>query len=447
MSVAGAFIVPHPPIIFQEIGRGNEQRIQRTIDAYRKVSGEAAAMLPETVVILSPHSVMYRDYFHISPGAGACGDFRQFGERELSLRADYDEEFVRELERLARDEELPAGTRGEGDAQLDHGTMIPLRFLQEQMTNFKIVRIGLSGLPLRMHFRLGKCIARAAQNLGRRIVVIASGDLSHCLMDTGPYGYTKEGPEYDQRVTDVMARGSLGELFDFTEEFCERAGECGHRSFCIMAGCLAGKPLKSELLSYEGPFGVGYGVASFQDAYVALARQSLEYYVNSGEMLPLPEGLPEEMLSRRAGVFVSLKKDGDLRGCIGTISPCQKNIAMEIIENAVSAGVYDPRFPPVKRSELSQLICSVDVLSEPEPIVSADELDVKRYGVIVSKGRRRGLLLPNLEGVDTVEQQISIALQKAGIYDDVYPFLQNGGGRFGEPLPFQMERFEVVRHY
>ena len=130
-------------------------------------------------------------------------------------------------------------------------------------------------------------------------------------------------------------------------------------------------------------------------------------------------------------MFVSLKKDGRLRGCIGTISPTKSSIAKEIITNAVSAGTGDPRFDPVREEELDDLVYSVDVLGEPEDIKSKDELDVVKYGVIVSKGSRRGLLLPNLEGVDTVEKQIEIALQKAGIAADAN---------------YEMQRFEVVRH-
>ena len=131
-------------------------------------------------------------------------------------------------------------------------------------------------------------------------------------------------------------------------------------------------------------------------------------------------------------MFVSLHKDGRLRGCIGTIEPVRGCIAEEIIENAISAATRDPRFPPVQENELDALEISVDVLSSPEKINSKDELDVKRYGVIVSKGRRRGLLLPNLDGVDTVDRQVAIALQKAGLSE-----WETGYG---------LERFEVVRH-
>src|SRR5690606_7601218 len=119
-------------------------------------------------------------------------------------------------------------------------------------------------------------------------------------------------------------------------------------------------------------------------------------YIKSGRPVGIPDNLPEEMIKNRAGVFVSLKKYGQLRGCIGTISPITDSIAQEIIRNAISAGVEDPRFPPVGEEELDELDYSVDVLSEAEPINSVDELDVYRYGVIVSSGRKRGLLLPNL---------------------------------------------------
>lgn len=432
MAVVGAFVLPHPPLILAEIGRGKERGIQKTVDAFEEAAREVAGMHPETVVILSPHSVMYRDYLHVSPGVGAKGDFSAFGYPELEFRGTYDEEFVSLLCKKAKEWGIAAGVEGEREPELDHGTMIPLSFLQKEIERFQIVRIGIAGLSFEAHFRFGECIAEVAEELERRMVVIASGDLSHCLLDRGPYGYTKEGPEYDKRITEIFERGAFEQLFEFTEEFCAQAGECGHRAFCMMAGCLSGKTLRPRLLSYEGPFGVGYGVASFVDAYVALARESLSYYLEHGYEMPVPDDVPEEMSEKRAGVFVSLKKNGELRGCVGTIQGVQSDVAHEIVENAVSAGIYDPRFPQVKQHELKEIICTVDVLGDAEPVSSKEMLDVKRYGVIVSLGRRKGLLLPNLEGVDTVEEQIRIALRKAGI---------------DEEERYSMERFEVVRHY
>lgn len=162
MAVAGAFIVPHPPLILPDIGRGEERRIQKTIDSYREIAKEAAAMHPETVVILSPHSVMYRDYFHISPGTRAKGDFGLYGYPELQIGGTYDTEFVAELCGLAEEKNIAAGTEGERGRELDHATMIPLYFLNREMKDYKMVRIGLSGLPFEEHFRLGRCIAETA---------------------------------------------------------------------------------------------------------------------------------------------------------------------------------------------------------------------------------------------------------------------------------------------
>jgi AmmeMemoRadiSam system protein A len=163
---------------------------------------------------------------------------------------------------------------------------------------------------------------------------------------------------------------------------------------------------------------------------VALARRTIERFVCDGIILSPPEILSDEM-KQRAGTFVSLHRGGELRGCIGTIEPACANVAAEIIANAISAATRDPRFPPMDRKELADLDISVDVLTEPEPVSSLEELDPKRYGVIVQKGSRRGLLLPNLEGVDTARQQVEIALRKAWIESD---------------QPYQMYRFEVIRY-
>lgn len=460
MSIAGAFILPHPPIILPQIGKGQERKINKTIAAYREIARRIAALRPETIVVTSPHAVMYADYFHISPGGCASGDMHRFGAKDVTVTARYDEEFVSALTQAAGSAGLPAGTMGERDKALDHGTVIPLSFVNERYQDYKLVRIGLSGLGPVEHYRLGQSIAETANRLCRRVAVIASGDLSHKLLEDGPYGFAPEGPQFDEQVTEAMAQGDFSRFLRFPEAFCDNAAECGLRSFQVMAGALDGISVKAELLSYEGPFGVGYGVAAFapqgpdekrrfairyleeerakleeikshEDAYVRLARLSLETYVRTGRRASCPAGLPGELTGSRAGVFVSLKKHGRLRGCIGTISPVTDSVSEEILRNAVCAGCEDPRFDPVRPGELDELVYSVDVLGPPEPADSPKDLDAQRYGVIVTNGVRRGLLLPNLDGVDTVEQQIGIAKQKAGI---------------GPEESCRLERFEVVRH-
>ncbi len=461
MPVVGAIMVPHPPIILPEVGRGEEKRISATDKAYRRAAAFLAELEPETIVLISPHSVMYADYFHISPGKSAVGDMRQFRAPQVMIQVDYDPDFAVALARTAERTGFPAGMLGERNAELDHGSLIPLYYVNQFCRNYRLVRVGLSGLPLTDHYRLGQMIGQTADALKRRVAVIGSGDLSHKLRADGPYGLAREGPLYDERIMDVMGRADFDELFDFDESFCEKAAECGHRSFCIMAGALDGMSVETEKLSHEGPFGVGYGICTYrvtgedrtryaletwkqrqnakleekrrnEDAYVRLARTAVNTWITEGRRPELPSGLPDEMFCERAGVFVSLHKDGQLRGCIGTIEAARRNIADEIIENGISAATRDPRFRAVQPNELEALEISVDVLGMPEKIRSKDELDVKRYGVIVSKGHRRGLLLPNLDGVDSVDEQVSIALKKAGLSE--------------REKNYEMERFEVVRH-
>lgn len=465
MPVVAAFVVPHPPLAVPGVGRGRERGIARTVAAYEEVARRVASLRPDTVVISSPHSTLYADYFHVSPGAGASGTFAQFGDAEDGLEVRYDRELVRALERVAHERGIPLGTRGERDRALDWGVLVPLHFLSRHSTGYEVVRLGLSGLSPLEHYRVGECVQRAARDLGRRVVYVASGDLSHKLSAEGPYGFAPEGSEFDEAVCAALAEGDLLGLLTIDQRLCDRAAECGLRSFQIMAGALDGTPVRSELLSYEGPFGVGYAVAALEptgaegsseerrlgaayegwrrqemrrvrageDPYVRLAREALESWVRLGRRLgPSVERLPE-LASRRAGAFVSLKKDGRLRGCMGTISPTRGSLAEEIAENAVMAGCHDPRFPPVREHELDEIAYDVDVLGEAEEVEGPEDLDPARYGVIVSApGGRRGLLLPDLDGVDTVEEQLSIAARKGGI-----DLLEEG---------VRLERFEVVRH-
>ena len=461
MSVLGAIMVPHPPILLPEVGGEEAKALAATAAAYERAAAFAAALRPDTVVVASPHSVVYADYFHISPGESARGDMGQFRAPQLRFRAVYDAAFVTALSARCERAGIPAGTLGERSPALDHGTMIPLYYLDRFWRDYKLVRIGLSGLSLAAHYRLGQMIRETADALDRRVLFIGSGDLSHKLKEDGPYGFAAEGPVYDERIMDVMGRAAFDELLTFDESFCEKAAECGHRSFCMLAGALDGARLETERLSHEGTFGVGYGICTYrvagddpdrrllarwearqraalrekrarEDAFVRLARAVIEAWIGARKKLPLPADLPAELLDRRAGVFVSLHREGRLRGCIGTIRPVRGSIAEEIAANAVSAATEDPRFPPVGPEELESLEISVDVLSAPEEIASRAELDVKRYGVVVSKGSRSGLLLPDLDGVDTVDEQVSIALRKAGI-----PERERG---------VRLERFEVVRH-
>ena len=431
-----AYIMPHPPIARPEVGQGREKEIQNTLDAYRKASQMIAEDAPETIVVISPHSIVYQDAFYIADGKRWQGDLSQFDAKEVSLDLENDLELAKEVMNLCKEKKIPFVFDERKNNKFDHGSVVPLAFIHESYKNFKVLRISPSFLPNSTLVEMGSLIERAAAHIGRKITFLASGDLSHRLKKDGPYGFVKEGPVFDEKVTEAMKKCDFKAFQDFDEGFLEMAAQCGLPGFIMMSGALQNYKVTSEFLSYEGTFGVGYAVCAFKirDQYIRLAQKSLEHFIKTGKKLVLTDDekkeMPPFMFSNKAGCFVSLKKHGDLRGCIGTIYPTQKSIADEVINMAIEAGTRDPRFYPVKENELPDLVYDVDVLYPPEP-ATKDQLDVKKYGVIVSTNNKRGLLLPNLEGVDTVDYQLAIACQKAGI-------------RSSEA--YEIERFLVERH-
>lgn len=459
MSILASFIVPHPPLIIPNIGKGSEKQVSKTISAYKEIAKQIATLNPETIIISSPHAPMYSDCFYISNSPTLTGNLANFGAKEISFTEEVDTKLVDEISSLAQKYHFPA-SKDIPSVPLDHGTMIPLYFIREELPKCLIVVIGLSTLPLITNYQMGTIIKEAVNNLNRNVVYIASGDLSHKLQEYGPYGFATEGPIYDKKIMDICRTSNFYELLTFKSSFLEKAAECGHRSFTIMAGCFDGQEIESNVLSHEDITGVGYGVCSLypketnpnrrflkkylqeeslrlekirkkSDSYVNLAFESLKYYFDTKQKMSIPPNLPEEMLTNKAGVFVSLYKFDTLRGCIGTILPTTNTIAEEIINNSLSAALNDYRFPPLTKEELKWLNISVYILKEPEPISSLDMLDVHKYGIIVTHGLKRGVLLPDLDGVDTIKKQIAIAKEKASIKPNE---------------DCKIERFEVIKH-
>jgi len=428
-----AYIMPHPPIARPSVGRGEEKKIQNTLDAYRKASEMIREDAPETIVVISPHNLMYRDAFYIAKGTKYRESLAQFGAPGDCLELDYDTELSDEIAKLFEENGIPAVYDERGEGRPDHGTAVPLLFVNEAYSRYRVVRIAPCLLENEDLLLAGQLIERAAAHVGRKMVFLASGDLSHKLKKDGPYGLAPEGPEFDAQITRAMRNGDLEAFCGFDDEFLDCAAECGLPGFIMMAGALSDYEIFPDFLSYEGTFGVGYAICAYRcrDRYVKLAEESVGTFVRTGRTMRVPKGLPASMTETEAGVFVSIhKKNGDLRGCIGTILPCYSCVAEEVIRLAVEACSADPRFAPVREDELDGLEINVDVLSTPEP-AERNMLDAKRYGVIVTSGYRRGLLLPDLEGVDTPEEQIDISLRKAGIFP-------------GEP--YSIERFTVERH-
>ena len=468
MSILGSFILPHPPIMLAQVGGAETAKVEKTISAVRQISQNIAAMKPETVIIISPHGPLFSDAITISAEPRLVGNMKKFNAPQVKIDIENDLELVERIALLANSEGIHCFPITEEskikygfEQGVDHGTMVPLYFINNEMKDFKIVNITYSFFPNETHYRFGTVIRQAIEQIDRKTVIIASGDLSHRLSNDAPSGYDKRGAEFDNIFTQQIAEGTIEKLIELPHSFVEGAGVCALRSTIILFGCLDGCKTTGKVYSYEGPFGVGYCTAQIfaencieksdileklfknkrkkineirtkEDPYVKLARTTLENYVRGNDDDDISKNVIPEMLNEKAGTFVSIKKAGQLRGCIGTIKATQDSIALEIVFNAISAGQRDPRFSPVTQNELDDLVYSVDILKEPQPIESKEELDVYKYGVIVRKGGRSGLLLPNLEGIDNVDEQIKIALNKAGI---------------SPQEDYKMERFEVIRHY
>ena len=434
-----AYILPHPPIAIPEVGGDEIKKIDATEKAFDKAAKDIAAYDPETIVVISPHNNMYRDAFYIAKGIGGEGNLARFNAPKPSVYYEYDTELCEEIVKLAEEFGIPVAYSEDGADIIDHGTVVPLYYVnREYRVNktapYRIVRIAPSLLSDSVLYDMGYLIERAVAHVGRRAVIIASGDLSHKLKEDGPYGYIKEGPEFDEAVTDVMKSGKLEDFTEIDKDVNELSANCGYPGFVMLAGALQDYKVTSDFLSYEGTFGVGYGICIFdcENWYVKLAKASLEKFVRTHQKLSRDEAaeFPDFLRKEQAGVFVCIKKKGRLRGCIGTILPSYDDTFEETCALAISAGTADPRFPQVTERELSELEYTVDVMGEPEP-ATRECLDEKRYGVIVSAGHRRGLLLPNLEGVDSVEEQIEISCKKGGIDPDE---------------DYTIERFVVERH-
>lgn len=466
-NIVGAYLLPHPPIMIEQIGGRESQKVSETISSLQKVSKKIAAQSPDTIIIITPHGPMFGDAMTFAMEETHIGSFSRFGASGLKYEFGNDlilaDRIMEEADKegvycIPFTKEMAKTYRT--SYELDHGALVPLHFIGKDNKSVNLIHITYSGLSIPDHYKLGIAIRRAICSSNRDVVIIASGDLSHRLTHNAPAGYDERGKEYDKHLLDIVKRGDVKSFLSIDKKFIEAAGECAYRSVAVLYGCFDKCNLKGDVFSYEGPFGVGYGVAEItwsdcdntisclneynkktkeainnirknENPYIRLARLTLENKVKHNEKTDIPHDIPKELLEKRAGVFVSLKKNGELRGCIGTIKPTTKSIAEEIMQNAISAGLNDPRFAPVEEWELEQLIYSIDVLGEAEKISSKGLLDPQNYGVIVRKGYRTGLLLPNLDGVDTVEEQLSIALRKAGIR---------------ETENYEIERFQVIRH-
>lgn len=443
------YFLPHPPILVKEIGMGRENICKKTLDSLEMVAKEVYEYKPEVIIVISPHAPIYPSAIFINKSEVLYGDFGNYATH-LTFKFSNAIDLVNRIIDLSSHENVPIVDRYiTEDIELDHGVLVPLYFLTKYYKNCSLVHTTFAFIDDIKLYKYGLILRKASEELSKKVLIVASGDLSHRLLKVGgTYPYAEEGPIFDEQFVKKLGDNDLLGAFKIDKKIADKAGECGFRSFKVLLGFFDEYEVKTTVYSYEGPFGVGYCVAKFEaenqsaslfdlinrkDIYIRLAKDVVEYYVKNKKIIgTIPHYVDNRMLTQKAGVFVSIKKNGKLRGCIGTILPTEENIAKEIIRNAIMSATQDPRFYPITEDELNDLTYSVDILGQPEKVSTKEELDPKKYGVIVSRGYKKGLLLPDLEGVNTVDEQLMIACQKAGI------------DYFTEE--FEIERFTVERH-
>ena len=482
MYLKGIGIASHPPAIVPEVGGGRELLAEKTVRGIRDLALKVAGAKPKTIVLITPHGNVFQDGVAVVYETKISGDLAAFGAPQVRLEKDCDMGMLDEMNRRFAQNDCEAIFLNETSAKtfnidrnLDYGSLVPLYFIEKYYRDYKIVHLTIGELSLIELFRIGRVLREAIEANGRDAVILCSADLSHCHRDEGPYSYHPMGQVFDETVTQAIREKDYYKILTLSPDIYEPAGQCGLRPMVMTLGATDSIKTHAELFSYEAPFGVGYLSAwidfaleeedpineslitryerdmvkrhearlAAEDPYTALARRAVDCFAETGRKLDVDETLAQmtdraaakRLAEDQAAVFVSLYKAGELRGCMGTLRPVTENLAQEIVRNAIEAGAYDPRFFPVEPQELYQLEISVDILGEAEMVDGIQDLDPGRYGVIVEKDVRRGVLLPGVRGIDTPEQQLAVAKEKAGIYE-----------RDDEGDRLVVQRFAVERH-
>jgi AMMECR1 domain-containing protein/aromatic ring-opening dioxygenase LigB subunit len=448
-----AVLMPHAPVLVPVVGGKRGNRASASVSAMAEAARRIVSAKPETVVLISPHTPRRHGAFAIWGGRRVSGSLAQFGAPAAAVDLPADET----LAGMIVEE---AGSRGLEcwrlrDAELDHGAVVPLWHLADAGWNGPTVVIGLNYPGEPGLAELGAAIAAASRRTGQRAAVVASGDMSHCLQPGAPAGFHPRAKEFDSAFIECLRAGDYRKLPDFDSELQDLATEDALDSTLVAASAVNWNAAGHEVLSYEGPFGVGYGVAILhqpppesasagdhetvvRESDVVEASQALSLVAWTSIEAALrgnvakPDMPAEGILGERHGVFVTIRGPGrKLRGCVGTLTPRFVNTIEETWHVARDAAFRDGRFAPVRAHELEQLRCEVSVIMPLEDVASPAELDPRHYGVVVAAADgRRGVLLPGIKEIQTVEQQLDLARLKGGI---------------DESEPVRIQRFAVVK--
>lgn len=267
---ASAGLYPHPPVLIPEIGGEQAEKARATAAAMKEMAERVAKSGADTIVVITPHGPVFHDVSVMMDVDTMSGSMEQFGAPDIKMECQVDKELVKEIFTEAKELKLPLVLLDEDRVkrfdikiEIDHGAFVPLYFLRQAGVNLPIVHITYGWLPPIKISAIGKSITRALMNLSRNAALIISGDLSHCLSEDAPAGFSPKGEEYDREIARIIKEFDLLSLMELDEQLLADAGECAHRALVMGMGALDGYRVNPEILSYEAPFGVGYMVADF----------------------------------------------------------------------------------------------------------------------------------------------------------------------------------------
>jgi MEMO1 family protein len=444
MAIPCSVLMCHAPIVVPDVAGHRARQCAETTRAMGDLAARICAHGPDVVVVVSPHAPRHATRWGICTQSPLSGNFGRFGADHIGVTAPGAPLAAARLVPVARD--LKLTTREIAGDNLDHGALVPLYFLRQAGWDGPSLLVALPQPGTRSEERMGQALARAAEQAGERWIILASGDMSHRLNQNAPAGYHPLAKEFDRSFKARIDAGDLRGACAIDPALREIAAEDVIDSCAVAAGAVGFRSEGHRTYAYEGPFGVGYmeavlhedapprtGNHSYSEnrpwaTMLQIARDSIAARITHNAyrppVLPKPWNNPQ-------GVFVTLRKpDGSLRGCIGHVEPLFATIAEEVADCAAAAATQDTRFARVAPSELPALSIELSLLTRPEPVNDITALDPKRYGLVVSSGRARGVLLPNVPEVNTVEDQLRIAAAK---------------GQLPPGRPWVIERFEVSK--
>ena len=372
MPLVAAGLFPHPPVMIPEIGGEDAARVRKTIETVKSAMEQIVKEKPDTVVVMSPHNLCFSDGPSLLIAEELSGNMGAFGHPALSITLPVDQELAAFIGQKAaplyhwHQVDRAEAARYKKPLQIDWGSFVPLYYLLQAGFHGKLVLLTPDGTKGEGACALGAIVSYAAQQLNRRVALLATGDLSHKLTPDAPHGYSPKGNDFDETILNALQHRDKEALDQLSSSFLQEIDTCGLPSVYFLLGALGNTPAKQPLLSHEGPFGVGYGVAlylpeplvpkekSIPSPYVALAKEAIEHYIRTGRFLRVPPDLPPD-LCRPGAVRITLREFGAIRGYAYTIHPQYHSLAEEIIHVAKAAATENPPHPPVTASELEDL--------------------------------------------------------------------------------------------